>query len=480
MRGVLAEPAPAAPAFAWSAGEREGFFAAIERHRRAARRVSLACGLGAGVLAVLLAPLIFCVTGIVIDLLNLVTPMPDALGTAGHAVDRITNGKHVALPDIIGATALAALPGLVLMGVVGLVLRRALRASPLFAGGEVPGRPLDRSVLVEQRIANVVEEMAIAAAIPPPRVVVVPGGVNAAAAGLDARHATILIGEALLRVLNRDQLQGVIAHLIGSIAGGDMRIGLRAATTLALFVLMARMTSVMTNRDAWRNTTRLLRTLAWPTAASANRLMEQLGNPMGDDEPAANAAPASAKLTWKEWAEMPLMGPVMFAGLMGAIVSTFLLAPLIALAWRQRKYMADAAAVQLDRNPDALAAALATIARRGDAQALPAWAAHLAVVGTGAGGGSLLAASVVPVIPSIAAREKALVKLGASVHPVAGGGLASLPTGLRVAIAVLVGILAILGGVAVYLLTMLSVAMSALFLVFPTALLHVFLRWLAH
>jgi heat shock protein HtpX len=54
--------------------------------------------------------------------------------------------------------------------------------------------------------------MAIAAAIPQPRVLIVPGGVNAAVFGRDERHTTILIGEGLLRALNREQLQGVVAH----------------------------------------------------------------------------------------------------------------------------------------------------------------------------------------------------------------------------------------------------------------------------
>src|ERR1700730_15883594 len=61
------------------------------------------------------------------------------------------------------------------------------------------------------------------------------------------------------------------------------------------------------------------------------------------------------RLTWREWLTMPLMGPVLLSGLVSGMVSKMFLEPLIACAWRQRKYMADATAVQLTRDPDALA-----------------------------------------------------------------------------------------------------------------------------
>ena len=486
MNAAAGDSALAAPAFGWSATERESFFAAIGRHRRAAWRVSLVCGLAAAVLAlvmaVLLAPLLYCAIGLAVDLLNLLVPLPDAMGFFGRIVDRVIDGKDVTVAEVLGVTALAAIPGLLLMALAGAGLRRALRTSPLFAAGELPGRAPDRSVLVEQRIANVVEEMAIAAAIAPPRVLIVPGGVNAAGCGRDEQHTTLLIGEELLRVLNREQMQGVVAHLVASVAGGDMRIGLRAATTLALFALMARLTATLTDRNAWHGTTRLLRTLLLPTALSAARLTEELTDPMRIE-----AAPATDdrkgggdRLTWREWAQMPLMSPVMFSGFVAGLVGTFVLAPLISLVWRRRKYMADAAAVKLTRDPDALAGALAAIARGSTSRQLPPWAAHLAVFGIGAGGGSILSVSVVPIFPPIAAREKALARMGAHAQAISAGWFASLPASLR---AVLIGAYAlcfVLGGVAVYLLIILSTAVSGLFLIAPAALLHALLRALGH
>jgi Zn-dependent protease with chaperone function len=482
MNEAAVGAAPDAARLAWTPGEREDFFAAIERHRNATWRVSLACGFSATVLALvvaaLLAPLLFCVAGIAVDLLNLLLPMPDVLGELGRAVDRLTEPK-AALAAQVRMLALATLPGALLMATTVFALRRALCAAPRFTAGDAIGRAPDVRVPAEQRIVNVAEEMAIAASIPAPRVRIVPGGVNAAAVGIDERHATLLIGEDLLKTLTRAQTQGVVAHLIASIAGGDMRIGLRAATTLALFALMARIATALTGRDAWRSAIGLLRALLVPTAAAVERIVAELSDPMRGDAPGARGA--GQKLTWREWAQLPLMGPVFFSCFMGGLVGTFVLAPLISLAWRQRKYMADAAAVRLTRDPDALAGALAAIAGSGRSRELPPWVDHLAVVGTGGGrGASLLSASVVPVFPPLSSREKALAKLGAQAHAIADGAFAQMPAALRALLVGAYGLCFALGAVAAGLLTVLSTMLSMLFTVAPAALLHALLRAIGH
>jgi hypothetical protein len=77
-------------------------------------------------------------------------------------------------------------------------------------------------VLDEERLSNIVEEMSLVAGIAVPRIVIVPGGVNAAACGRDAEHVTLIVGRALAAALAREQLEGLIAHLIASVADGDM------------------------------------------------------------------------------------------------------------------------------------------------------------------------------------------------------------------------------------------------------------------
>src|SRR5262249_38137278 len=142
---------------------------------------------------------------------------------------------------------LAALPGLAWMALVLDAMRKVLGLCMAFDSNEVAARPPDPTVLAEQRFGNVVTEMAIAANLTPPRVFVVDSPVvDAVAFGADRQHATIAISQGLLALLNRAQMEGVAANLVASIADGDMRIGLRAALSLSLFALIARLGNVVT------------------------------------------------------------------------------------------------------------------------------------------------------------------------------------------------------------------------------------------
>ena len=114
----------------WAAGEREDFFDAIARHRRAAWRVTAVCALGACILglvaAVLLAPLLYCLLGLALDVVNLIVPMPNLLGYAGGVVDSFIDPKPGTTPSL-SALPLAALPGLVVFALAIHTLRRAFR-----------------------------------------------------------------------------------------------------------------------------------------------------------------------------------------------------------------------------------------------------------------------------------------------------------------------------------------------------------------
>ncbi len=81
----------------------------------------------------------------------------------------------------------------------------------------------------EQKILNVVEEIAIAAGIPMPSVYLLDKeeGMNAFAAGYSSSNAVIGVTRGLVESLNRDELQGVIAHEFSHILNGDMRINIR-------------------------------------------------------------------------------------------------------------------------------------------------------------------------------------------------------------------------------------------------------------
>jgi len=81
----------------------------------------------------------------------------------------------------------------------------------------------------EKRLLNVVEEMAIASGVPVPQVYLMTEetGINAFAAGYTPGDAAIAVTRGCLSTLNREQLQGVIAHEFSHILNGDMRLNIR-------------------------------------------------------------------------------------------------------------------------------------------------------------------------------------------------------------------------------------------------------------
>lgn len=81
----------------------------------------------------------------------------------------------------------------------------------------------------EQKILNVVEEMAVATGIPAPTVYLLDQeeGINAFAAGFSSSEAVIGVTRGCVENLNRDELQGVIAHEYSHIVNGDMRLNIR-------------------------------------------------------------------------------------------------------------------------------------------------------------------------------------------------------------------------------------------------------------
>ena len=87
---------------------------------------------------------------------------------------------------------------------------------------------------LEQRAANIVQEMALAANMPVPSLFVLDEepGINAFAAGTSPANAVVAVTRGALTSLNRDQLQGVIGHEFSHILNGDMRLSIRLAAML--------------------------------------------------------------------------------------------------------------------------------------------------------------------------------------------------------------------------------------------------------
>ncbi len=95
-----------------------------------------------------------------------------------------------------------------------------------FGGTPVPHDTTDASL---RRLRNVVEEISIASGVPVPGLYVMENeaAINAFAAGYSSSDAAIAVTRGALDRLNRDELQGVIAHEFSHVANGDMRLNIR-------------------------------------------------------------------------------------------------------------------------------------------------------------------------------------------------------------------------------------------------------------
>ncbi len=88
----------------------------------------------------------------------------------------------------------------------------------------------------------VVKNLALKAGLPMPKVYIVPGETpNAFATGRNEDHAVVAVTEGILRILNREELEGVLAHELTHIKNKDMLIGSIAATLAGAIVMLANM-----------------------------------------------------------------------------------------------------------------------------------------------------------------------------------------------------------------------------------------------
>jgi heat shock protein HtpX len=91
-----------------------------------------------------------------------------------------------------------------------------------------------------RQLHNIVEGLSIAAGIPKPRVYVVEDSApNAFATGRNPEHAAIAVTTGLLAKLNRDELEGVIAHELSHIQNRDTLVMTLAVTLVGVIVLLA-------------------------------------------------------------------------------------------------------------------------------------------------------------------------------------------------------------------------------------------------
>jgi heat shock protein HtpX len=92
------------------------------------------------------------------------------------------------------------------------------------------------------QLYNIVNEVVIASGMPMPKVAIVEDDApNAFATGRDPEHAVIAFTTGILRVMDREQLQGVAAHEMAHVANRDTLVSAVAATTAGAIALMSDM-----------------------------------------------------------------------------------------------------------------------------------------------------------------------------------------------------------------------------------------------
>ena len=232
------------------------------------------------------------------------------VGSVYVVVAFVFSREEVWNPPLFGLVTLGTL---LLIAGATLVKINELRGGGGRVASSLGGVPVDSNTRDpdERKLLNVVEEMAIASGTPVPEVWVMRDepGINAFAAGHDINDAAVAVTSGAMRLLSRDELQGVIAHEFSHIFNADMRLNIRVIGLLHGILVLALVGRVLMRTRGRKN---------------------------------------------------PL--PIVGLGLFVIGSSGFFFGKIIRSAVsRQREYLADASAVQFTRNPLGLAGALKKI-----------------------------------------------------------------------------------------------------------------------
>jgi heat shock protein HtpX len=222
----------------------------------------------------------------------------------------------------------AVAPGAYLFGGVIALLLWSLLTLTSFYGGDSVFLASVKAQEIEKKdhptLYNIVEEMCVAAGISKmPRVFIVDDPrPNAFAVGRDAEHASVAVTAGLLNRLNRDEVQGVVAHELGHIKNRDVLYVMVAAMMVGVIALLA---------DAF----------LWSMWFSGGRYRSRSRGGGGGQAQA-----------------IMLVVALLFA-ILGPIAAQMLY---FALS-RKREYLADASGALFTRYPEGLASALEKISK---------------------------------------------------------------------------------------------------------------------
>jgi Zn-dependent protease with chaperone function len=398
-------PSDSAATGAFVVRDPETFFRAQKRNRRATWRMSALSAFAAVIMGIpltlALTPLLYVVTLAGAEIINHFSPLPPEFWRNVHDIARLGvragdyffnhKGTLDAQELALGAM-LFLLPGIAAAFVLWLSVLTLFRRGGV--GGallSLNAREPNQGDLKELQLADAAQEMAIAAGLPAPKLMLVDSpGANAAAIGTSAKDARIVVSRRLIDDLTRDQLQALLAHLIGSIGNGDLHVGFTVTSVFETCGLLVTLINSPFGGQSRRTLWRMIRFVLpggggeAAKAAEADEVASLLAGGLdlnsSDIDRFFNTQKAGPIRKFLRFIFFPIVITNLAIELTLWFFNSVLLGPCIALVWRTRRYLADASAVELTRNPDALAGALERLAR--DNSAIPggSWATHLFVI----------------------------------------------------------------------------------------------------
>lgn len=200
---------------------------------------------------------------------------------------------------------------------------------------------------IEQKLINVVEEMAIAAGVTSPGVYVLDheNSINAFVVGYDFEDSALVVTNGLLKSMNRDELQAVVGHEFSHILHGDNRINIRLMILLGGIVWLSELGKML-------------------MVDSRHRYGHQrplFGTHQNEYQSSTGYNSLSGIKGKKDSGAFFIGLPLLIIGYVGVFFGRLIRTAIS----RKREYLADAASVQFTRNPEALASALNIIRTNG-------------------------------------------------------------------------------------------------------------------
>lgn len=190
--------------------------------------------------------LVFLLIMAVISLIAITTLFVAAVFFFGQQHSQDTLGQQAVMSGILNSISPQMFAGISLVIILVIFAGSLFKFFQIKSGGKTVAEALggrllsgETKILAERKVLNVVEEMAIAAGTPvPPVYVIDDDSVNAFAAGHSSRDAVIGITRGAIELLNREELQGVIAHEFSHVFHGDMKLNMRLVAILHGILLL--------------------------------------------------------------------------------------------------------------------------------------------------------------------------------------------------------------------------------------------------